>query len=106
MFYIKIGLKNRQNELPRPAEQVRFVGVPEKFIGNTQYYQIYEDGMPLKGLSYQNEREARIKLRGLVDELNAVSTVGIGSRAVRTAHYLLETYLGLGKYTATAPPST
>ena len=69
MFHIKITRDNRDNDHSHPTGNIQYVAVPEQFLGQTQYFQIFENGLPLNGLNFQNEKEARQKLSGLIKEL-------------------------------------
>lgn len=73
MFYIKFGLKKNENELPRSASDAWGVAARERGAEPAEYFQIYENGMPLAGLSFHGIKDARNRLRGLVDELNIAS---------------------------------
>ena len=72
MFYITIHRKNTKDK-NQTEQRVCYVGIPQHFMQNDSYYQIYENNKPLLGMSFTDEKMARNRLRGLVEELRVAS---------------------------------
>lgn len=65
MFYISIQRSKSRDGASRRVGNL--------FPWGTTRYQIYEDGLPLLGMGFETEQEARQRLRGIVHELQHAS---------------------------------
>lgn len=74
MFYIRFETK-RSAALRKdtPSDAVRYVGVPQQYVGRSCYYHIYENGRPLIGLHFATRKEARMRLKTFENELRQAS---------------------------------
>lgn len=73
MFYIRFERTRGATRKELPSGAVRYVGIPQQYVGLPCYYQIYENGRPLANMHFATRKEARMRLKTLSDVLHQAS---------------------------------